>query len=105
MPGYNSRFGKPAQEAGSAFVGFAGPALADVLCVQLDRTVGGDNCVAWHGRSLQIPLQSHRHHYVRATVRVHEYPSGQLAIFDGPRCLARYAADGTLLAPAVSCAA
>jgi len=23
-------------------------------------------------------------------VRVHEYPDGRLAIFDGPRCLARY---------------
>ena len=29
-------------------------------------------------------------------VRVHEYPDGRLALFDGPRCLARYAADGTL---------
>jgi hypothetical protein len=43
---------------------------------------------------LQIPPQRHRHHYVKATVRVHEYPNGQLAIFDGPSCLARFAPDG-----------
>ena len=47
--------------------------------------------------SLQIPAQQHRHHYVKATVRVHEYPHGQLAVFDGPRCLARYDTNGTLL--------
>jgi hypothetical protein len=69
--------------------------LEDVLCVQEDRQVGRDNCVRWNGRSLQIPPQRHRHHYVKATVRVHEYPDGRLAIFDGPRCLARFAPDGS----------
>ena len=62
--------------------------------MQEDRQVGRDNCVSWHGKSLQIPQQTHRQHYVRAMVRVHEYPDGRLALFDGPRCLARYKADG-----------
>lgn len=93
MGEFNARFGVPAAEAGSAFVAYAGPDVADTLCVQEDRQVGRDNCVAWHGRSLQIPQQAHRHHYVRATVRVHEQPDGRLAIFDGPRCLARLDAD------------
>jgi hypothetical protein len=56
--------------------------------------VGADNCVSWHRRSLQIPPQSHRNRYVRATVRVHQYPDGRLAIFDGPRCLARFDQKG-----------
>jgi hypothetical protein len=43
---------------------------------------------------LQIPPQGHRRHYVRATVRVHQYPDGSLAIFDGPRCLARFDPKG-----------
>lgn len=30
----------------------------------------------------------------RATVRVHECPDGTLAVLHGPRCLARYHADG-----------
>lgn len=98
VPDYNARFGKPAAEPGTAFVAYAGPPLADVLCVQADRQVGRDNCVQWGKRSLQIPPQLHRHHYVKATVRVHEYPDGSLAIFDGPRCLARYNQAGTLLA-------
>ena len=97
VPAFNARFGKPAAEPGSAFVAYAGVSLDDVLCVQLDRQVGRDNCVSWSGRSLQIPAQQHRHHYVKATVRVHEYPDGQLAVFDGPRCLARYDRTGTLL--------
>jgi hypothetical protein len=89
IPDYNARFAVPAAEPGSAFVPYVGRPLEDVLCVQEDRVVGADNCVSWHRRSLQIPPQRHRQHYVRATVRVHHYPDGSLAIFDGPRCLAR----------------
>ena len=32
----------------------------------------------------------------RQEVRVHEYPDGHLAVFHGPRCLARYTAEGEL---------
>jgi hypothetical protein len=94
VPDYNARFAVPAAEPGSAFVPYVGRPIEDVLCVQEDRVVGADNCVAWHRRSLQIPPQRHRHHYVRATVRVHQYPDGRLAIFDGPRCLARFDPKG-----------
>jgi hypothetical protein len=45
VPDYNARFGKPAAEPGTAFVAYAGPPLADVLCVQAERQVGRDNCV------------------------------------------------------------
>ena len=51
-------------------------------------------------RALQEPHAAdpgpnrHRHHYVKAQLRVHEYPDGHLAVFHGPRCLARYRADG-----------
>jgi transposase InsO family protein len=94
VPAYNARFAVPAAEAGSAFVRYLGRPIEDVLCVQEDRVVGADNCVSYNRRSLQIPPQRHRRHYVRATVRVHEYPDGSLAIFDGPRCLARFDAKG-----------
>lgn len=91
---YNARFAVPAAEPGSAFVPYVGRPIEDVLCVQEDRVVGADNCVSWRRRSLQIPPQRHRQHYVRATVKVHEYPDGSLAIFDGPRCLARFDPKG-----------
>lgn len=66
--------------------------------MQADRQVGRDNSVQWGRRSLQIPPQLHRYHYVRATVRVHEYPDGSLTIFGGPRCLASYDPAGAVLA-------
>ena len=95
MPDFNARFGVVPSEPGTAFVPYCGGLLEDTLCHQADRLVGRDNCVSWQGKSLQIPQQAHRHHYVRATVRVHQYPDGRFAIFDGPRCLGRYGADTT----------
>ena len=77
-----------------AFVPFAGN-LDDILCVHEARTVGNDNTVHYKGRTLQIPEDSHRHHYVKAKVRVHEYAGAHLAVIHGPRRLAVYEADGT----------
>jgi hypothetical protein len=94
VPDYNARFAVPAAEPGSAFVPYVGSPLEDVLCIQEDRVVAADNCVSFNRRSLQIPPQRHRHHYVRATVRVHHHPDGSLAIFHGPRCLARFDPKG-----------
>jgi hypothetical protein len=93
---HNERFGVAAAEEGTAFIPFVGD-LENVLCVQEERTVGNDNCVRYERRVLQIPEQQHRRHYVKATVRVHEYPDGRLAIYHGPRLLACYQASGTLI--------
>ncbi len=95
LPAHNARFAIAPEEPGSAFVPFAG-ALDDILCIQEERTVGNDNTVRYKGRTLQIPQDRHRYHYVRAKVRVHEYAGGHLAVFHGPRRLADYTADGTL---------
>ena len=94
LPAHNARFARPAEAVGAAFVPFAGD-LEDILCVQEERVVGNDNTMRYHGRTLQIPADRHRHHYVKARVRVHEYPDRALAVFHGPRCLARYREDGT----------
>ena len=96
LPRHNASFSIEPAEEGSAFIPFA-PAdkLADILCIQEERTVAADNTISYKGRRLQIPPQPHRHHYVRARLRVHEYPDGRLAVFDGPRCLAHYASDGS----------
>jgi transposase len=96
VPAYNQRFAVPAAEAGTAFVPWRGTNLTDLLCIQEDRVVANDNTVRYQGRSLQIPPDRHRFHYVKVTVRVHAYPDGTLAVFHGPRCLARYHADGQL---------
>jgi transposase len=96
VPAYNQRFAVPAAEAGTAFIPWVGTSLAEILCVQEERVVANDNTVRYQGRSLQIPQDRHRYHYVKVTVRVHEYPDGTLAVFHGPRCLARYTAEGRL---------
>jgi len=94
LPAFNRLFSVPARESGSAFVPFISGNLADVLCVQDSRIVGNDNCVRHSNMSLQIPADEHRCHYVKTNVRVHEYPDSTLAIFHGPRCLARYSSQG-----------
>ena len=93
LPQHNARFQVTPEAQGSAFVPFAG-ALDDILCIQQERTVSNDNTVRYRGLSLQLPPDRHRRHYVKATVRVHEYPDGTLAVFHGPRCLARYRTTG-----------
>src|SRR4051812_12867983 len=96
IPHHNTRFAVAAAEEGTAFVPFVG-ALDDILCIQAERVVGHDNTVRYAGRVLQIPEQRHRRHFVKATVRVHAYPDGRLAIFHGPRRLADYEPDGSLI--------
>jgi hypothetical protein len=94
VPAYNREFMVAAAETGSAFVPWIGGSLKDILCLQEERVVRPDNCVAYQNQLLQIPADRHRCHYVKAKVRVHEYPNHQLAIFHGPRCLAHYDANG-----------
>jgi len=96
LPAYHQRFAVPADEAGTAFVPWIGTSLAEILCIQDERVVAKDNTVHYHRQRLQIPQDPHRFHYVQVTVRVHEYPDGTLAVFHGPRCLARYSAEGVL---------
>ena len=94
LPQHNARFATPAEDQGTAFVPFTG-ALNDILCIHEERTVSNDNTVRYKRLALQIPAGRHRRHYVKARVRVHEYPDGTMAVFHGPRCQARYHADGS----------
>ena len=90
MPAFNAEFSvKPAIEA-TAFVQWFGGSLDDILCEQHERTVNKDNTVSFEGRTLQIPSDEYRHHYVKAKVRIHRYIDGSLSIFHGPRKLAEF---------------
>jgi transposase len=93
LPAHNARFAIKPSEAGSAFVPVAEAQWRDVLCIQEERVVAPDNTVAWCGRRLQIPPHPARVHFVRAKVRVHAYADGAIALFHGPRCLARWASN------------
>ncbi len=86
----------PEQEA-SGFVPDRAGLWREILCVHEERTVGNDNTVKWRNLSLQIPPSRLRPHFVRATVRVHEYPDGDIAVFLGPHRLADYDRAGSVI--------
>jgi hypothetical protein len=109
---HNDRFAVPPEHLETAFVADAAGVHRDILCVKEERARrsapttevgagsqarGNDNTVRYRGLSLQIPPSPIRPHFVKVRVRVHDYPDGTLAIFHGPRCLARYQADGSPL--------
>ena len=96
---YNQRFAGPAAEVGTACIPWVGASLTDILCGQEERGGANDNTVRYQGLQLQIPPDPHRFHDGKAPVRVHEYPEGTLAVFPGPRCLARYQSAGRVLEP------
>jgi len=105
LPAHNARFARPAAVAESAFVKVVDTAvLTETLCVQEDRVVDRANTVSWGRLKLQLPPSPLRAHFVKARVRVHEYPDGALAVFHGPRCIARYSARGEEAAQVPSCA-
>lgn len=97
LPAYNAEFMRAAREKGSAFVPHQGLDLSEILCEHHERVVGNDNCVTFGRLKLQIPKSQDRLHYVRVKVRVHRYPDSHLAVFHGPRCLARYDSKGVLI--------
>ncbi len=78
MAAHNKQFAIDAEQEGSAFV--------------------ADAMGAW--RACNWPPSRLRAHFVKAAVRVHEYPDGQLAVYWGPHRLADYGMDGVLVQPA-----
>ena len=66
------------------------------ISLQEERRVGNDNTVKWRNHSLQLPISPLRPHFVKAVVRVHEYPDGATAVFLGPHRLADYDAQGKI---------
>jgi transposase len=102
LPAHNARFAKPPAVPESAFVKADAAVLAETLCMQEERVVGRDNTVSFNRLKLQLPESPLRHHFVKARVRVHHYPDGALAVFHGPRCIARYDGEGGLITAATT---
>jgi hypothetical protein len=96
LPAFNAEFAVPAAVEGTAFVAWFGGDLDNILCEKHERVVSKDNTVSFEGMKLQIPADKHRCHYVKAKVRVHRYPNGDMAVFHGPRKLAEYDRNGCL---------
>lgn len=91
---HNASFAVAPEQPGSAFVACPPESWREILCRHETRQVGNDNTVQWRGRRLQIPPSRLRPHFVRAKVRLHEYPDGSLALFWGPHRIAEFDARG-----------
>ena len=102
LPTHNARFAKPAAVAEKAFVAVDPEVLRELLCSEQERVVGRDNTVAYERLRLQLPESQTRAHYVKARVKVREYPDGTMAVFHGPRRLARYDRRGHAIAAPTS---
>lgn len=96
LPAFNAEFAVQAAVEGTAFVAWFGGELDNILCEKHERVVSKDNTVSFEGMKLQIPADKHRCHYVKAKVRVHRHPNGDMAVFHGPRQLAEYDKNGCL---------
>jgi transposase len=96
VPQHNAAFAIAAEQDGTAFLQDRTAAWTEILCLQEERTVGNDNTVKWNRLCLQLPPSRLRPHFVKATVRVHEYLDGAIAVFLGPHRLADYDATGNL---------
>jgi len=97
LPAHNARFARPAAVEDSAFVAADPQQLAQILCIEEERVVARDNTVAFARLRLQLPKSPIRHHFVKATVKIRQYPDGTLAVFHGPRRIARYMPDGAAI--------
>lgn len=96
-PAHNARFAVKPAFPEDAFVPIADRgALVETLCRHEERVVARDNTVAFANKHLQLPESPLRHHWVGTKVNIHAYPDATLAVFHGPRLLARYGADGRL---------
>lgn len=97
LPAHNARFERPPAVDESAFVAADPAQLAEILCIEEERIVARDNTVIFGRMRLQLPPSQIRRHFVKASVKVRQYPDGSLAIFHGPRRIARYSAEGDAL--------
>lgn len=99
LPAHNARFARPPAVSESAFVAADPAELAEILCVEEERIVGNDNTITFGRLRLQLPPSPHRHHFVKARVKVRRYPDGSIAVFHGPRRIASYDQDGSAAQP------
>ncbi len=97
-PAFNGEFEQPPREAGSAFMPVPeGVQLDNIFCERHERQVRKNNYIEFEGLTLQIPVDRHRHHYIKAKVKVLRRTDGALSWWHGPRKLTHYDAAGQLI--------
>lgn len=96
LPQHNKEFTVSPASDQSAFIKMGDLDIANVLCIQEARTVMNDNTIRYGGKTLQIYGNEYRHHFVKASVEVHEYHDRSLGVFYGPMCIGLYDSDGNV---------
>lgn len=91
---YNEAFARPPRDTASAFVPLDGTDLDQILCYELERTVGKDNTVVFNGLKLQVSKQPGRRSCEGLHIVARQHLNGSHSIWSGPRCLGRYDAKG-----------
>jgi transposase len=82
LPGFNVRFMRPAEQAGSAYRPWpTAQKPEEHFCFKYSRTVANDNTVSLSGHKLQIPPGKRRYSYARARVELRHYLDGHVAIY------------------------
>lgn len=94
LPKHNKNFAVKAESDKSAFMPIIGMDINNILCIQEDRVVQNDNTIRYEGKILQIKATEYRHHFVKANVKVNQYPDGTMAVFYGPMCIGKYDSSG-----------
>jgi hypothetical protein len=94
---HNAAFAVTPEQVGSGFVPDRAGLWREILCIQEERIVAPDNTVKYNSMHLQLPPSRLRPHFVKATVRIHEYHDGTIATFWGPHKLADYNAQGAII--------
>ncbi len=69
-----ARFAAKAEQDGDALAAIPGVDPGEILCIQEERQAGNDNCVSFNRLKLQIPACPLRAHFVKARVKVRQYP-------------------------------
>jgi transposase len=96
-PRHNERFAVAPTEAASGFTPLLGVDLDRFLCREVSRRVNRDNTVVLGQRVLQLPEAAGNLGRYRRGVTVRHHVDATYSIWRGPRCLARYQANGQLL--------
>lgn len=96
LPRHNRRFAGRRRWPRAPREGPDQDTLVEALCIQEARVVERGNTVTL---KLQLPDSPLRHHWVKARVRIYQYPDDTLALFLGPCCIARYDAQGAASTP------
>jgi len=94
LPDFNRRFTVAPLQRETAFVRLKNIDLELLLSSHHERVVRNDNTVTFHRLILQLPSTTHRLHFARCSVTVHEFPTGTLGVSFQGRLLARFNAQG-----------